>query len=90
MAYSTELTWTLGKNNKGDNAKRPDYRGEITINGVVYSLSGWIKTNQAKGTKFISGKAQVKDQPKPQPAPDHAQGAQSTQSADDLAEDVPF
>lgn len=59
MAYDNKLTFTLGKNNKGDNPKRPDYRGElIDEHGQTWDLSGWIRENKAKGTKFISGRLQ--------------------------------
>lgn len=59
-----ELSGSLFKNDKGDNPNRPDYRGDICINGVVYSLSAWIKEGQ-RG-KFMSLQATPK--PATQPA----------------------
>jgi hypothetical protein len=74
--YNTKNTFTLGKNNKGDNPKRPDYRGElIDENGVVWELSGWIKVNRARNTEFVSGKLRKKEvrqydkHPDDEPAP---------------------
>ncbi len=38
---------------KGDNAKAPNSKGEIMLNGVVFEIAGW--TREAKnGQKFIS------------------------------------
>lgn len=59
-----ELSGSLFKNDKGDNPNRPDYRGDICIGGVVYSLSAWIKEGQ-RG-KFMSLQATPK--PATQPA----------------------
>ena len=53
-----ELSGSLFKNDKGDNPNRPDYRGDICIGGVVYSLSAWIKEGQ-RG-KFMSLQATPK------------------------------
>jgi len=61
--YDTRCSFTLGKNNKGDNPRRPDYRGElIDENGVVWELSGWIREQRNDKTKkFISGKLRKKE-----------------------------
>jgi hypothetical protein len=83
--YNNELTFRLFKNDKGDNPKRPDYRGEAEIGGVHYWLSGWIsevKSGQRAGTKYIRGKVERKEAvpPRPpQPQPSHTD-----------TEDVPF
>lgn len=62
--FDNELTFRLFKNDKADNPKRPDYKGEITIGGVQYKLSGWIsevKNGQNAGSKYIRGKVERKD-----------------------------
>ena len=62
--FDNELTFRLFKNDKADNPKRPDYKGEITIGGVQYKLSAWIaevKNGQNAGSKYIRGKAERKD-----------------------------
>lgn len=59
-----DLSGSLFKNDKGDNPNRPDYRGDICINGQVYSLSAWIKEGRPgtkmEGRKFMSLSAQPK------------------------------
>jgi hypothetical protein len=71
-------TWTLNKNDKGDNERRPDYRGTVNIEGVEYTLSGWVREG-AKG-KFISGPVEPKKDDK-QPA---------KTAGDDDDSDLPF
>jgi hypothetical protein len=50
----------LFKNDKGDNPKRPDYRGSIAISGVDYNISGWIRESKKSGDKFLSLKVEPK------------------------------
>ena len=83
MTYQPkELSGSLFKNDKGDNPNRPDYRGDICIEGVVYSLSAWIKEGKPgtklEGKRFMSLSATPKpgtqpaayaDAPTPAPAP---------------------
>ena len=38
---------------KQGNEKRPDYSGNLNVNGVDYELSGWMKVSK-KGNKFMS------------------------------------
>lgn len=91
MAYEPkDGSGSLFKNDKGDNPNRPDYRGDIMIEGVVYSLSAWIKEGQ-KG-KFMSLSAQPKEAPAPQrqQAP-QARPQQRPARQDDFQDsDVPF
>lgn len=50
----------LFKNDKeGGNPKWPDYKGQITVDGVEYWLSAWIKKGE-KGT-FMSLSVKPKD-----------------------------
>lgn len=51
----------LFKNDKGDNPKRPDYRGSIAVAGVDYNISGWIRESKKSGDKFMSLKVEQKD-----------------------------
>jgi hypothetical protein len=82
--YDNRNTWVLFKNDKGDNPKRPDYTGtEIDANGAEHKIAGWIRES-AKGTKFISGTRQPKEEEQSKPSPKQAQ------SFDDLESDVPF
>lgn len=47
-----DMSGALFRNDKGDNPKRPDYRGDVMIAGVKYKLAGWVK-ECSKG-KFLS------------------------------------
>lgn len=69
MTYELrDMSGNLFKNDKGDNDKRPDYRGDLSINGVVYELAAWVKQGQ-KG-KFMSIAAKPKDEaPATKPKP---------------------
>jgi len=63
MAYELrEGSGSLFTNDKGDNPARPDYRGEIMLNGVLYELSGWIKPMPSNPSKrFLSLAGKVKE-----------------------------
>jgi hypothetical protein len=55
------------RNDKGDNPARPDYRGRCTVDGASYKISGWVRTAQQSGQKYLS-LAFTPDAPAP-PAP---------------------
>ena len=50
---NNELRGALFRNDKGDNPKRPDYRGRCTIDGKQYRMSGWLKTSH-NGDRYMS------------------------------------
>jgi hypothetical protein len=56
MSYTPQPnTFTLFVNDKGDNPKRPDWRGDVVLpDGTKMRLSGWFK--ESNGKRFISGK----------------------------------
>jgi hypothetical protein len=69
MAYEPKESFgALHKNDKGDNANRPDYRGDIMLGGVVYELGGWIK--DGKSGKFMSLSGKVKESRAPREVDD--------------------
>jgi hypothetical protein len=57
--YDNTNTFTLFKNEQGDNPKKPNYTGLANIDGIEFRIAGWIREGQ-KG-KFISGTIQLKD-----------------------------
>ena len=64
MAYEMkEGEFTLFVNNKGDNQKRPDRRGELMIGGKLYRLSGWIRESKPDGKTFLCGKCELAQDP---------------------------
>jgi hypothetical protein len=82
--YDNEMRFVLFKNDKQGNEKRPDYRGEATIDGTTWRLSAWIKTDK-NGQKFMAGQIEL---PKDRTAPARTE---STQPEPNEPEgDVPF
>jgi len=77
MSYTPQPnTFTLFVNDKGDNPKRPDYRGDAVLpDGTKIRLSGWIK--ESNGKRFISGKVEPIDQ-------------KAKESMEHQAHDLPF
>lgn len=58
-------TFTLFSNDKGDNPKRPDYRGDIILpDGTKMRISAWVKEGQS-GKKFLSGKVEPMNESRP-------------------------
>lgn len=77
--YDNNLTGVLFKNDKGDNEKRPDYKGSAEIEGVQYWVSAWIR-DTSKG-KCLSMKYERKEQ----------QSEQASQSSSSVKDDnMPF
>lgn len=54
------MSGALFINDKGDNEKRPDFRGDLLIDDVEYKLSAW-KRPYTKGT-YISIEATKKEE----------------------------
>ena len=53
MEYDTTNRGSLFKNDRKDDAKFPDYKGSINVDGTDYWLSAWIKVSK-DGQKFMS------------------------------------
>ena len=83
--YNNEMRFALFKNDKGDNDKRPDYRGTCQVAGVEYDLSAWIRTGR-EGAKFMSGQIQPKRDRQPSPGTEPNQ----PEPTDTPQDDVPF
>tara|TARA_R110000803_G_scaffold22253_4_gene55615 strand:+ start:1649 stop:1915 length:267 start_codon:yes stop_codon:yes gene_type:complete len=84
--YDNTNRFVLFKNDKGDNANRPDYTGTITLEGgKEMSLSAWVRTS-AKGVNFMSG--QMSEPYKPSEVNITRNAPTETVAA--VAEDIPF
>lgn len=72
---------TLGRNQKfaQQATGAPEYKGKIEIEGQLYWLSAWIKTNSQTGEKFFSLDAQAAD-----PAPQQTAPASQGPAPDDI------
>jgi hypothetical protein len=56
-------TFSLFANDKGDNPKRPDYKGDIIMpDGTKMRLSAWIRESRNGERKFLSGKVEPMQQ----------------------------
>ena len=53
MEYDNTNRGSLFKNDRKDDAKFPDYKGSINVDGTEYWLSAWIKVSK-DGNKFMS------------------------------------
>jgi uncharacterized protein (DUF736 family) len=53
MEYDNNNRGSLFKNDRKDDAKFPDYKGSINVEGIDYWLSAWIKVSK-DGQKFMS------------------------------------
>ncbi len=82
MAYEQKPgDFTLFKNDKGDNDKRPDYTGNgLALDGTKIKVSAWIKQG-AKG-KFMSCRFQEMTRGEPE--------QKRPERIEDMKDDLPF
>ena len=94
MAYEPkDGSGAMFKNDKGDNPSRPDYRGDIMLDGVMYEISGWIKpkpSNPAEKFMSLSGKPKQARQQAPEPKHLIKPAAKPSSGFDDFEDSVPF
>jgi hypothetical protein len=50
--FDSNMRGTLGKNDRRQSEKSPEYTGQCEIDGKMYWISGWVKEGQ--GRKFFS------------------------------------
>jgi hypothetical protein len=81
--YDNTNSGALFKNDKSGNEKRPDYRGQIDIEGAQFWLSAWIRKSK-KGETFMSLKAQPKGERT------EKQQSQPPTAPPDFDDDIPF
>ncbi len=66
MAYDNSNQFTLSRNEKRNNDRQPEFRGELDIDGVKYELAAWVREVRSgpnAGKKFFSGKVSPKADP---------------------------
>jgi hypothetical protein len=76
----------LFKNDKKDNERAPDYKGNIMVDGNEYWLSAWIK--EGKTGKFMGLALSPKEAQPPAGKVPYGQGGTTKEGRD--MEDVPF
>ena len=52
--YDDSNRFVLFKQDKGDNPNRPDYTGNVNVEGKEYRLAAWIRESK-NGLKYLSG-----------------------------------
>lgn len=77
----------LFKNDKQGNDKRPDYTGNIMVNGVEMWLSAWVK--EGANGKFMSLSCQPKER-KENIKPVATKPEQTVKGFEDFDSDIPF
>lgn len=83
--YDNTNRGALFKNNKGENPKRPDYTGELNVDGVDFRLSGWVRESK-QGRKFVSLSVELKrEKNAAQTVP-----AKAAEQAEEEGDDIPF
>ena len=67
MAYTPkDNSGSLFKNDRKEEDRHPDYRGDCIINGQAYWMSAWLKTSDS-GRKWMSFSFRLKEAREPVP-----------------------
>lgn len=91
MSYDNTNSGVLFKNDKGDNPKRPDYRGSLNVGGTDYNVSGWVRKSQKSGDSFLSLKVEPKkDVSGPKKVQPKQQLTSENWATAELNDDMPF
>jgi uncharacterized protein (DUF736 family) len=83
MQYDNTDRGNLSKNEDKQKDTHPDYKGHLNVNGIDLWISGWLKTNEKTGKKFLSLSVKPKEDKTPKPAPKPKQN-------DGSDDDLPF
>jgi len=81
-----DMSISLFPNDKGDNPKRPDMKGDALIDGTEYKVSGWWRDTKT-GSKMLSCKVELprdKYENKPE------DGLPPPKNAPLIDDDIPF
>jgi uncharacterized protein (DUF736 family) len=54
MQYDNSNRGAIFKNDDKQQDNHPDYKGSLNVNGVDLWVSGWLKTSEKTGKKFMS------------------------------------
>jgi uncharacterized protein (DUF736 family) len=54
MQYDNTNRGAIFKNDDKQQDNHPDYKGSLNVNGVDMWVSGWLKTSDKTGKKFMS------------------------------------
>jgi len=83
MQYDNSNRGAIFKNDDKKQDNHPDYKGSLNANGVDLWVSGWLKTSEKTGKKFMSLSVKPKDEKASKPAT-------KQQKSVEFDDDVPF
>ena len=84
MEYSNVNRGAIFKNDDKQQDNHPDYKGSLNVNGVDFWVSGWLKTSEKTGKKFLSLSV------KPKEAAPVKKASKPSGGFEDFGDDVPF
>jgi uncharacterized protein (DUF736 family) len=84
MQYDNSNRGAIFKNDDKQQDNHPDYKGSLNVNGVDLWVSGWLKTSEKTGKKFLSLSVKPKDSAPVKKA------SKPSSRFDDIDSDVPF
>lgn len=61
MQYDNSNRGAIFKNDDKQQDNHPDWKGSLNVNGVDLWISGWFKTSEKTGKKFMSLSVKTKD-----------------------------
>jgi len=85
MQYDNTNRGIISKNDDKQQENHADYKGFLNVNGVDFWVSGWIKTSEKTGKKFLSLSVNPKNAAPAKQAP-----KAKSSGFDDFGDDVPF
>lgn len=85
MQYDNSNRGAIFKNEDKQQDNHPDYKGSLNVNGVDLWVSGWLKTSEKTGKKFMSLSVKPKDA-----VPVKQASKPKSSGFDDMNDDVPF
>lgn len=85
MQYDNSNRGAIFKNEDKQQDNHPDYKGSLNVNGVDLWVSGWLKTSEKTGKKFMSLSVKPKDA-----APVKQASKPKSSGFDDMNDDIPF
>lgn len=85
MQYDNSNRGAIFRNEDKQQDNHPDYKGSLNVNGVDLWVSGWLKTSEKTGKKFMSLSVKPKDA-----APVKQASKPKSSGFDDMNDDVPF
>ena len=85
MQYDNTNRGSLSKNKDRQKDTHPHYKGSLNVNGVDLWISGWLKTSEKTGEKFMSLSVKPKDS-----MPVKQLSNPKSSGFDDFGDDVPF